>query len=110
METFAADHVTVSWLHAPVGRETLLGRDTPPATQVSLRFSPTPTAQPSPAGSPCDAIPACSPRRSRAGLTHSSSDRLATGTGTVTPPVLESSTPVPAATKGPATPYATSPT
>ena len=110
MRTLDADHVTVSWLHTAVGSVTLLCVRAPPLTHVSLRFVPTPTAQPSPAGSPCEAMPACSPRRRRFGFTHSSSVRLAAGTGALRLPVLASSTALPASENGPAAPGVTSPT
>ena len=109
MRTLAADQVTVSWLQTPEGSETLLCARTPPETKASLRFEPTPTAQPSPAGAPWAARPASSPRRSRFGFTHSSSERLAAGTATATPPVLASCAAVPASENGPATPSVTSP-
>src|SRR6185503_3864261 len=109
MKTFDADHVAVSWTQTDVGSVTLLDEGTPPETNASLRFGPTPKAQPSPAGSPCAARPAWSPLRRRSALTHSSSVRLAAGTATSTPPVLASRTAVPASENGPAAPSVTSP-
>src|SRR5829696_6381199 len=109
MSTLASDQVTVSWLHTPVGSEALLWTRTPPETHASLRLVPTPNAQPSPAGSPWEAMAASSPRRRRLGLIHSSSERLGAATGTCTAPVLASCTALPASTNGPPAPSVTSP-
>src|SRR5918911_2484046 len=110
MRTFWLSHVTVSSVQTLDPSVTLLVSWTPPVTQASLRFAPTPSAQPSPAGFPCAAIPACWPRARRSGLTQSSTVPLDWSTVPVIELVLVSATPLPASTNGPPTPSAGLPT
>ena len=92
------------------GSETLLVRTTPPVLNASLRFVPMPSAQPSPEGSPCAAMPACCPLASRLGRTHSSTVLLDVPTVAVIVSVLARPTAVPASRNGPATPSEGAPT
>ena len=88
---------------------TLVWTVEPPVTMASLRLLPMPTAQPSTAGSPWEAMPACWPRLSRFGLIHSSSVRLVWFTGPAIVPFAAIEGAVPASTNGAAAPRVTPP-
>src|SRR5687767_206262 len=104
MRTRVPSQVTVSAVHTLADRVTLLPTVTSSLTNASLRLAPIPSAQPSPAGSPWETIPACWFLASPLGLTQSSTEPLVASTGAVTVSPAARRTAEPAPAKGPGTP------
>ena len=98
--------MTVSAVQTPLESGIFVCTVVPPFVHTSLRFGPTPSAQPR---RPVATSGACGFFAMRSGFTQSSTEPLATGTSARTAPSFVSLTAFPASANGPGAPSVKSP-